>query len=118
NLAMLGMGFGFMLSPISIAVLSATPPGQAGLGSSMIGTTSQFGTSLGVAALGTFVTQQFTSNIASQLTQRGVPDPISATIASRVASAGALARQALPGRLPFPPEVLHQAIGQSFVDAI
>jgi len=63
--------------------------------------------------------QQFSGNITSQLTQRGVPGPIGATIANKIAAAGAQASQVyLPGRLPLPPAALHQAINQAFVDAL
>ena len=69
--------------------------------------------------LGTFVVQQFAGNIASQLTQRGVPASLGATIASKIATAGAQASQVqLSGRLPLPPAALHQAINQAFVDAL
>jgi hypothetical protein len=116
---MLGIGFGLMISPLTAAVLSATPPTRVGLGSSVNNTSRQVGGALGVAVLGTFVLQQFTSNITSQLTQVGVPGPLGATIASRIATAGAQASQIrLSGRLPFPPATLHQAINQAFVDAL
>ncbi len=119
NFGMLGIGFGLMLSPLTAAVLSATPPQLAGLGSSVINTSRQVGFSLGIAVLGTFVLQQFSSNIASQLAQRGVPGPLGAAIASKIATAGAQASQvSLPGRLPLPPAALHQAINQAFVDAL
>jgi hypothetical protein len=110
-----GIGLGLMLSPLTAAVLSGTPQELAGLGSSVNNTSRQVGFSLGVAVLGTFVVQQFTSNIASQLTQAGVPASLGATIAS----AGAQACQAqLSGRLPLPAAALHQAINQAFVDTL
>ena len=119
NLGMFGIGLGFMLSPLTIAVLSATPPALAGLGSSMINTSRQVGSTLGVAVLGAFVLQQFSSNIASQLAQRGVPEPISTTIASKIAAAGAQAsRVHVTGRLSLSPVALHQVIAQAFVDAV
>lgn len=119
NLGMFGIGFGFMLSPLTAAVLSATPPTRAGLGSSMINTSRQVGSTLGVAVLGAFVVQQFSGMIASQFVQRGVPRTISATIASKIAGAGAQANQVhLSGPLPLPQAALHQAIGQAFVDAL
>jgi EmrB/QacA subfamily drug resistance transporter len=118
-LAMLGIGFGFMLSPLTAAVLSATPPARAGLGSSMFNTSNRLGNTLGIAGLGAFVLQQFSGNITSQLTQRGLPYSVSATIANRIAAAGAGASQALqPGHLPLPQAALHQAINQAFVDAL
>jgi MFS family permease len=118
-LGMLGIGFGFMLSPLTAAVLSATPPARAGLGSSMFNTSNRLGNTLGIAVLGAFVEQQFSGTIASQLTQRGVPGPIGATMARKIGSFGAQASQ-LPQsrRLPLPPATLHQAINQAFVDAL
>jgi DHA2 family methylenomycin A resistance protein-like MFS transporter len=119
DFGMLGIGFGLMISPLAAAVLSATPPERAGLGSSVNNTSRQVGGALGVAVLGSFVLQQFASNIASQLTQAGVPGPLGATIASRIATAGAQASQVrLFGRLPLPPAALHRAINQAFVDAL
>jgi len=119
DLGLVGIGFGLMISPLAAAVLSATPPTRAGLGSSVNNTSRQVGGALGVAVLGTFVLQQFASNIASQLAQRGVPGPLGAAIASKIANAGAQASQVqLSGRLPLPPAALHQAINQAFVDAL
>jgi EmrB/QacA subfamily drug resistance transporter len=119
NFGLFGIGLGLMLSPLTTAVLSATPPQRAGLGSSVNNTSRQVGFSLGVAVLGTFVLQQFANNIPSQLTQVGVPARLGATIASKIAAAGAQASQvSLPGRLPLPPAALHQAINQAFVDAL
>jgi DHA2 family methylenomycin A resistance protein-like MFS transporter len=111
DLGLVGIGFGLMLSPLTAAVLSATPPTRAGLGSSVINTSRQVGGTLGIAVLGAIVLQQFSGNIASQLTQRGVPGPLGTTIASKIASAGAQASQV-------PPSALHQAINQAFVDTL
>ncbi len=108
-----------MLTPLTAAVLSATPQERSGLGSSTLNTCRTVGITLGVAVLGAFVLQQFPGNIASQLTQRGLPGPISATIAEKIAAAGAGASQApQPGHLPLPPAVLRQAISQAFVDTL
>jgi len=119
NFGLFGIGLGLMLSPLTAAALSATPPIRAGLGSSVSNTSRQVGFSLGIAVLGAVVLQQFSGNIASQLAQRGVPGPLGAAIASKIATAGAQAsRVSLPGRLPLPPAALHQAINQAFVDAL
>ena len=118
-LAIIGIGFGFMLAPLTAAIFSATPPNQAGLGSSLFNTTRQAGLTLSIAVLGTFVLQQFSRNIVSQLVQRGVPVSLSIAIASKIAAAGAQASQStLAGRLPLPPVILHQALNQAFVDSL
>jgi MFS family permease len=119
DLGLAGIGFGLVLSPLTAAVLSATPRERAGLGSSVNTTSRQVGSSLGVAVLGTVVLQQFNSNIVSQLTQAGVPARLGTAIAGKIAAVGAQAGQVpLPVRLPLPPTALHQAINQAFVDAL
>jgi EmrB/QacA subfamily drug resistance transporter len=119
QVGLFGIGCGFMLTPLAAAVLSATPQERSGLGSSILNTCRTVGITLGVAVLGVFVLQQFPGNIASQLTQRGLPDAVSATIADKIAAAGAGASQApQPGHLPLPAAALHQAISQAFVDTL
>ena len=120
QIALFGIGCGFAPTPLATAVLSATPPQRSGLGSSILNTCRTVGmATLGVAVLGAFVLQQFPGNIASQLTQRGLSASVSATIAEKIAAAGAGASQAPQlGHLPLPPAVLHQAISQAFVDFI
>ena len=119
DLGLAGIGFGLVLSPLTAAVLSATPRERAGLGSSVNTTSRQIGSSLGVAVLGAVVLQQFSSNIVSQLTQAGLPARLGTAIADKIAAAGAQASQVrLSGRLPLPPAALHQAINQAFVDAL
>jgi EmrB/QacA subfamily drug resistance transporter len=119
SLSMLGIGYGFMLSPLTATALSATPPTRVGLGSSMITTSRLVGVTLGIAVLGAVVLQQFSGNIMSQLRQLGAPGPISATIANKIAASGAQASQVhLTGQLPLPEAELHQAINQAFVDAL
>jgi DHA2 family methylenomycin A resistance protein-like MFS transporter len=119
QITLFGIGCGFMLTPLTAAVLSTTPPERSGLGSSLLNTSRQIGITLGVAVLGAFVLQQFPGNIVSQLTQRGLPASVSATIAGKMAAAGAGASQVPEtGNLPLPLAVLHQAISQAFVDTL
>ncbi|HEY0755641.1 MAG TPA: MFS transporter [Ktedonobacteraceae bacterium] len=118
-LALLGIGFGLMLSPLTAAIFSATPPERAGLGSSLFNATRQVGTTLSIAVLGTFVLQQFSNAISSQLIGRGVPVAISTVFAHNVAAAGAQASQSTQAeQLPIAPLALHQALNQAFVDAL
>ncbi len=118
-LAIIGVGFALMLSPLAAAVFSATPPNRAGLGSSMFYTTQQLGITLSIAILGTFVFQQFSNNILSQFSQRGAPASVSAPLVNQLAAAGGQASQsALAGQVPLPPAALHQALNQAFVDSL
>lgn len=119
NLGLLGIGFGLMLSPITTAVLSATPPARAGLGSSMVNTSRQIGGVLGIAVLGAIVQNQEASNLASKLGGLHIPAGVRTTIATTIASAGASARQIhLSEQLPIPTTALHTVLGQSFTDAL
>jgi EmrB/QacA subfamily drug resistance transporter len=119
DMAMFGVGIGLMISPLTAAVLSATPPERAGLGSSMVNTSRQIGSVFGVALLGALVEHQFSSNLLGNLTGLGVPAQTSSTIADSIASAGAEAgRLHLSGNLPISSATLHLTISQSFTDAL
>lgn len=118
KLAMVGIGFGLAVPPVTAAIFSATPLQRAGLGASMSNTSNRVGMTLSVAVLGAFVTQQFASNISTQLARHGVSTALSASIA-QVARAGAQAsRNALAGHLPLSALTLHQILNQAFVDAL
>ena len=120
QITLFGVGLGFMFAPLTTAVLSATPQERSGLGSSMLNTARQVGITLGVAALGAFVAQQFPKNITSQLIQRGISASASITVAKKFALAGAAAANQISQQehLPLPSAALHQAISQAFVDAL
>src|SRR5260370_6019395 len=118
---MFGIGIGLLLSPITSAVLAATPPARAGLASSMVNTSRQLGGVLGIAVLGALVENQEASNLTRNLINLHIPVRLSDTIANTIATAGANASAAplhLPARLPLPNAVLHEVIGKSFVDAV
>ncbi len=119
NLAMLGIGFGLTMSPLTAAVLAATPPTRAGLASSVVNASRQIGSVLGIAVLGAVVEHQEGANLASSLTARHVPSTLSDTIANTIATAGAAAgRLHLSSALPFPRSALRGLIGQAFTGAL
>lgn len=119
QIALFGVGCGFMMTPLAAVVLAATPQERSGLGSSLLNTSRQVGITLGVAVLGAFVLRQYPGNIASQLTGRGLPASVSATIAQKIAAAGAGARLTpQSGHLSLSPAILHQAISQAFVNTL
>jgi DHA2 family methylenomycin A resistance protein-like MFS transporter len=119
NFGMFGIGVGLTLSPITSAVLAATPPARAGLASSMVNTSRQIGSVLGIAVLGALVEQQEAVNLARTLVSLRVPRQISETLANRIATAGAGVGQLhLSGRLPFAGTVLRSVIDRSFADAL
>jgi DHA2 family methylenomycin A resistance protein-like MFS transporter len=119
NLGMLGVGFGLMLTPITSAVLAATPPQRAGLASSMVNTSRQVGSVLGIAVLGAVVENQEAQNLASNFTGLHIPAHLGDTLANAIATAGADAGQLhLATRLPLAVSALRGIIGQSFTEAL
>jgi|GEM_PF-1599060 hypothetical protein len=119
QLGLLGSGFGLMLSPITAAVLSATPPARAGLASSTVNTSRQIGSVLGIAVLGAVIEHQEASNLTNHLVHLRLPAKLSETLGAALANAGASAgRVHLFGNLPFPRSVLLYIIGHSFTDAL
>ncbi|HEX8997626.1 MAG TPA: DHA2 family efflux MFS transporter permease subunit [Ktedonobacterales bacterium] len=119
NLGMLGTGFGLMLSPITAAVLATTPPTRAGLGSSVVNTSRQIGSVLGIAVLGAIVVPNEATNLTMSLTMAHLPMHTAATIANVIATAGANAGSLhLTQRLPLSAPSLHALIGGAFTDAL
>ena len=59
----LGMGIGFTMSPATNSVMSALPPGRAGIGSAMNDTTRQVGGALGIAVLGALMNGTYRSGV-------------------------------------------------------
>lgn len=119
NFALFGIGVGLMLSPITSAVLAATPPARAGLASSMVNTSRQIGSVFGIAVLGAIVEHQESHNLAGHLAALHLPSRLSDTLANTIATAGAGAGQPpVAARLPFSAATLRGVIGQSFSSAL
>lgn len=119
KLALVGIGLGMTVSPVTAAIFTATPPQRAGLGASMSNTSNRVGITMSIAVLGAFVTQQFAGNIIAQFNQHGVPAALSAAVAPTLASIGAQAnRNPIVGHLPLSLATLYQTLSQAFVDAL
>ena len=84
-LATAGLGIGMALAPAMDAVLDALPTEQAGSGTAITMTLRQTGGSLGVALLGSLLTESY----AGRVNTAGLP--AKAAVASRESIAGALA---------------------------
>jgi DHA2 family methylenomycin A resistance protein-like MFS transporter len=123
NLGLCGVGFGFMLSPISAAVFSTIPSNRVGLGSSVVNTSRQIGSVLGVALLGAVVQAQFADRLTTELTALGIQGRASAGIATTVSGSGATAGQLLPSllaaaRAHVTPSAVQAAVGNAFTQAL
>ncbi|WP_017542120.1 MFS transporter [Nocardiopsis halophila] len=120
RLALVGAGIGCMFAPLTLAVMSSTPPQRAGLGSSMINTMRITGFTAGAAVLGTIVLTGFKDRIAEALAALGVPADAGQGIAEQVGGAGALAGRGDQGTadLPVSGERFAAAVDASFVGSI
>ena len=72
QMSLLAAGLSMVMAPATAAVMSAVPRQKAGVGSAMNNTTRQMGGALGVAVIGSLVSSAYASNLASELTSRGV----------------------------------------------
>ncbi|HMD46936.1 MAG TPA: MFS transporter [Acidimicrobiales bacterium] len=110
RLALVGAGFGLMLSPLSATALLSMPPERSGLASSAANTTRQVGTVIGIALLGALVQTRATSYAAVHLAALG---PARERVASLVGHGGAAAVPPGAGRIGS--EALHHLAGSAFV---
>jgi EmrB/QacA subfamily drug resistance transporter len=75
NLLVLAAGFGITLPLVSAAIVTATPPKLAGLGSGLQGSSRELGSALGVAIVGTVLTASFASHAPAALRAGAHPNP-------------------------------------------
>lgn len=72
-LALVGIGFGIALVPITSTSLSSIPPEDSGMGASTTNTSRELGAVFGVAVLGSLVNAHLTGQLASRLKAIGIP---------------------------------------------
>ncbi|MEU2358195.1 MFS transporter [Streptomyces misionensis] len=116
RLALIGIGFGLMLSPLSAAALNAVSPHRAGLASSVANTTRQAGTVIGIALLGALVQNRVVKSSLDAL--KPLPDSVATPLAKELGHGGA--QTPLPSALPpgLTPERLHQVSQTAYVSGI
>ncbi len=113
-LAMVPLAFGMAITmtPLTTLIMSSVPLNRAGVGSAMNDTTRELGGALGVAVLGSVVTSQYSSGIASSIV--GLPDQ-----AASVAESGLTGALAVAGQVGGAQgESLALAAQQAFVDGL
>lgn len=120
RLALVGFGFGLMVSPLSTAALSAVHPHRAGLASSVANTTRQTGTVIGIALLGAFVQTRAVGSAASVL--RSLPHPLPAGAAGSLAAALGHGGAQAPLPTGLPPGIsaarLHQVGAAAYIHGV
>ena len=91
-LAVIGVGTGLVMSPMTSAVMSTVPVTQAGMASATLNTTRQVGGVFGIAVLGAVVTDIFASRLETALGALNLPPAVTAKIL-QAAAAGPGPRQ-------------------------
>jgi EmrB/QacA subfamily drug resistance transporter len=80
-LAILGIGTGLVMSPITTAVMSTVPVARAGMASATQNTMRQVGGVLGIAVLGSIVTSGLSSTLATSLKTLNLPPGVAEKVA-------------------------------------
>jgi sugar phosphate permease len=72
-LALVGIGIGITVVPVTSSVLTAVPSDRSGMAASVANTSREMGAVTGVAILGALVTSRLTADLGGQLQAMGVP---------------------------------------------
>jgi EmrB/QacA subfamily drug resistance transporter len=115
-LAIVGVGTGLVMSPMTSAVMSTVPVARVGMASATLNTTRQVGGVFGIAVLGAVLTNVFASRLETALGAMNLP----AAAAAKILEA---ARQGKgQGDIPSVPGLdaaaIHSAIGNSFTTGL
>ena len=116
NLAMLGVGMGLVMTPMTAAVMSAVPRARAGMASATTNATREIGGVFGIALLGAIVTHWFASHLATSLHGFALPAATKAQIVALASHGGAEATKGLPPGVNA--RALHTAIDNAFVSGM
>jgi MFS transporter, DHA2 family, methylenomycin A resistance protein len=115
-LAIVGVGNGLVMSPITTAIMSSVPLSRAGMASATSNTTRQVGGVFGIALLGSIVTHRFTDRLAAGLKPLNLPAEVNEKIlAIAQQGRGAGAAAAMPG---VNNEAIHTLINNSFTSGL
>ncbi|MTD13835.1 MFS transporter [Nakamurella sp. YIM 132087] len=109
-----GAGIGFILGPASTDAVNRAIGASYGEVTGISQTLRNYGSALGMAVLGTLLSQVFTSRLTSTLIGAGVPADQAATIAGESASQGAGGSAGASGSIP---QALQQAVAMDFAVA-
>jgi hypothetical protein len=115
NFAIIGVGFGLTISPMTAAVMGSVPLARAGMASAVNNTSRQVGGVLGVALLGTLVTGRLASALGRSLDGWGVPGSLRGPILAGATHGGLRSGESVTG---VSAAALRQAVGDSYVSGM
>ncbi len=111
SLTVLGGGMGLAMPTATEAIIGSVPTRKAGVGSAMNDTTREFGGALGIAVFGSLLASNYSSNIASSLSN--LPQEALKTAESSIGGAYAIAET-----LPEQANTIIMAANTSFIDSL
>jgi len=95
-LLLMGLGIGFIMSPMTTAVMGTVPAARAGMASATSNTMRQVGSVFGIAVLGNLVTHRFTSELSASLTRFHLPP----AVARKIMVMAGQGRESASGQMP------------------
>jgi EmrB/QacA subfamily drug resistance transporter len=111
-LAVVGVGGGLVMSPLTTAVMSTVPVARAGMASATTNTMRQVGGVFGIAVLGSILSTVFASTLATSFRTLNLPPAIADTVAEMAQRGGSSAEiPAIPG---VDVDAVIRAIGDSY----
>jgi len=113
GIAVLGLGLGIAVAPLTIVVMGAVPTSRSGLASGVNNAASRVATLMAVAIFGVVMIENFSSQLQSALQAMPLDDISRMQIAERMAGLAGL--QPPDGLKASAAERLHVAVGESFV---
>jgi len=116
NLAMLGVGMGLVMTPMTPAVMSAVPRARAGMASATTKAAREIGGVFGIALLGAIVTHWFTADLSTALRGFALPAAAKGQIVALASHGGQAVVTALPPGVNA--QAPHTAIDNAFVSGM
>jgi EmrB/QacA subfamily drug resistance transporter len=112
-IVVLGLGMAISVAPLTTAVMDSVPRHHAGLASGVNNAVARTASLLAIAVLGIVMLQVFGDSLEKHAAEAGLPAPVSESLRSQRTRLAAIA---VPGvQSPATRELIHRAIGQSFV---
>jgi MFS family permease len=114
TLFMTGVGFGVALVPVTSATLAVIPPEHSGMAASATNTSRELGAVIGVAALGSVVTGQLTTNLVHRLAAIGIPPQFRSEIVTAVTTGSVSGQASAASKNPAIASIVHRVVQAAY----
>ena len=116
NLTLLGVGMGFVMTPMTAAVMSAVPRERAGMASATSNASREVGGVFGIALLGAIVTHWFAKDLRSAIAAFPLPAAVKEKVVTLAGQGSGTAKSSLPTGVDA--AALHHAVDNAFVSGM